>query len=195
MILLAYHLLGTFLKKLAGRTDIEDALKKLDKLTQDEVLMVAAQGLKATQGVDACVQAVEDKMTAVFQGARVYPLDYLYTLTMDPLIRLDGEKTMGAIQNLTTELSNLNRSLSHIPAIGCRDSSALAGNQLRQDLRKWLCPPDPSVNQNAASVAHHKGTAAWFIEGSTFENWRVSGSLLWVHGKRTPSCPLSSGHR
>ena len=72
---LAYHLLETFLKKLAGRTDIEDGLKKLDKLTQDEVLMVAAQGLKATQGVGACVQAVEDKMTTVVQGARVYPLD------------------------------------------------------------------------------------------------------------------------
>ena len=157
--------------------------------------MVAAQGLKATQGIGASVQAVGDKITTVVQGARVYPLDYLSTLTMDLFNQLDGEKTMGAVQNLATDLSNLNRSFSRIPAVACRDSSALAGNQLRQDLRKWLCPPDPSVNQNAASVAHHKGTAAWFIEGSTFENWKVSGSLLWVHGKRTSSCPLSSGHR
>ena len=52
---------------------------------QDEVLMVAAQGLKATQGIGASVQAVGDKITTVVQGARVYPLDYLSTLTMDLL--------------------------------------------------------------------------------------------------------------
>jgi hypothetical protein len=82
---LAYHSSERFLKKLTGRTDIDDALRKLDKLTQDEVLMVAAQGLKATQGVGASVQAVGEKMTTVVQGARVYPLDYLSTLTMDLL--------------------------------------------------------------------------------------------------------------
>ena len=192
---LAYNSSERFLKKLTGRTDIEDALRKLDKLTQDEVLMVAAQGLRATQGVGTSVQAVDDKITTVVRGARSYPLDHLCTLTMDLFIWLDGEKTMGAIQGLATDLSNLNRSLSCIPAIGCRDSNTLSGNQLRQDLRKWLDPPDPSVNQNAASAAHHKGTATWFTEGSTFENWKVSGSLLWVHGKRTSSRPVSSGHR
>ena len=38
----------TFLKKLVGRTDIEDALQRLDKLEQGELRTVAAQVLKTT---------------------------------------------------------------------------------------------------------------------------------------------------
>jgi hypothetical protein len=25
----------------------------------------------------------------------------------------------------------------------------------------------------------------WFTESSTFKDWKESGSLLWIHGKRT----------
>ncbi|KAH9049248.1 hypothetical protein EDB83DRAFT_1404755 [Lactarius deliciosus] len=39
--------LGIYLNKLVGRTDIEDALKRLDSLTQEEVRMAIAQILKA----------------------------------------------------------------------------------------------------------------------------------------------------
>ena len=61
---------------------------------------------------------------------------------------------------------------------------------MRQDLRSWLSPPDPSINFNTASDAHHEGTALWFIQGQAFNNWKESGLLLWLHGKRTS---LSSG--
>jgi len=53
------------LKKLVGRTDIEDALGRLDRLTQDEVGMAAAQGLKATHEVDDKVKTVEGKVQGV----------------------------------------------------------------------------------------------------------------------------------
>ena len=36
------------MKKLLGRTDIEDALKRLENLSHDEALMATAQILKAT---------------------------------------------------------------------------------------------------------------------------------------------------
>ena len=82
-----------YLKKLfRNRTDIEDALKRLDSLTQEEARMAAAQVLKATHTVDDTgrvmgvadiarnvdnrvadvgdqVQCVEDKVTAVMDGA------------------------------------------------------------------------------------------------------------------------------
>jgi hypothetical protein len=82
-----------YLKKLFGnRTDIEDALKILDSLTQEEVQMVAAQVLKATHTVDDTgrvwgvtdiafrvdnrvagvgdqVRGVDDKVTVVIDGA------------------------------------------------------------------------------------------------------------------------------
>lgn len=50
---------------LMGRTDIKDALGRLDRLTQEEVRMAAAQGLKATHEVDDKVQAVDDRVREV----------------------------------------------------------------------------------------------------------------------------------
>ena len=56
--------------------------------------------------------------------------------------------------------------------------------QSRQEAVNWLSPPDPSVNYYIARDTHHKGTTKWFIESSTFKDWKKSGSLLWIHGKR-----------
>ena len=44
---------------------MEDALKRLDKLTQEEVRMAAAQNLKATYTVDERVQGVVDTTEAI----------------------------------------------------------------------------------------------------------------------------------
>ena len=54
-----------FGKKLIGRTDIEDALQRLDKLTQEEARMAAAQNLKVTHTVDKGVRDVVDTMVAL----------------------------------------------------------------------------------------------------------------------------------
>ncbi|KAH9177940.1 hypothetical protein EDB89DRAFT_1844054, partial [Lactarius sanguifluus] len=51
-------------------------------------------------------------------------------------------------------------------------------------LRRWLSPPDPSVNYNTACDAHHMGTSSWCTQGNTFSNWQSSGGLLWIYGKR-----------
>jgi hypothetical protein len=79
-----------YLKKLIGKTDIEDALKRLDKLTNEEVRMVTAQVLEATHtvedkvldvdnrvarvddrvaDVDNNVKAIDDKVAVVIDGA------------------------------------------------------------------------------------------------------------------------------
>jgi hypothetical protein len=67
----------------------------------------------------------------------------------------------------------------------------LSGKQLRESIHKWLSPPDPSTNHNIACGTHHKTTATWFFEGSIFQEWKLTGSLLWIHGKRL-SHPLSN---
>jgi hypothetical protein len=56
---------GKYLKKLIGRTDLEDALKKLEKLTNEEVRMATAQVLKATHAVDDKVGRVENMVAGV----------------------------------------------------------------------------------------------------------------------------------
>ncbi len=39
-------------KRLIGKTDMEDALKKLDRLTQEEVRIIIAENLRATRAVE-----------------------------------------------------------------------------------------------------------------------------------------------
>ena len=43
--------LEKFLRKLTGMTDLEDALKKLDRLTQEEAQMALAEVLRVTHGI------------------------------------------------------------------------------------------------------------------------------------------------
>jgi archaellum component FlaC len=54
-----------YLKRLTGNTDIEDALQRLDTLTNEEGRMVTAQVLEATHTVDGKVGRVEDKVLDV----------------------------------------------------------------------------------------------------------------------------------
>ena len=61
----------------------------------------------------------------------------------------------------------------------------LTGNQMQEKLRSWIAPPDPSVNHNTACKIQHAGTARWFLQGSTFQDWKKNGSLLWLCGNRT----------
>ena len=63
-------------------------------------------------------------------------------------------------------------------------SNTITGCQLRDSLRKWQYPSDPSTNHNSASDCQHAGTAEWFCRGNKFEEWKATGSLLWIHGKR-----------
>ena len=48
-------------KRLIGKTDMEDALKKLDRLTQEEAQMIIAENLRA-------MHAVDDKVANVIRG-------------------------------------------------------------------------------------------------------------------------------
>jgi hypothetical protein len=80
------------------------------------------------------------------------------------------------------------RHLSLMPSLDEWRSHTPTGTQLRQQAEEWLSPPDPSVNYYVARDAHHEGTTTWFIESSTFNDWKESGSLLWIHGKRMLSC-------
>ncbi|KAH9956096.1 hypothetical protein BC827DRAFT_1386158, partial [Russula dissimulans] len=57
-------------------------------------------------------------------------------------------------------------------------------DKLQEKARRWLSPPDPSINHNTARNTHHEGSAKWFIRGNTFQGWKTgTGSLLWIYGK------------
>ena len=64
----------TYLKRLVGKKDVEDALGRLDMLTKEENLMTAARTLEVSHHVDVNVKAiqkvthrVDDKVTRIEQ--------------------------------------------------------------------------------------------------------------------------------
>ncbi|KAH9169372.1 hypothetical protein EDB89DRAFT_2244714 [Lactarius sanguifluus] len=59
-----------FLKKLAGRTDLEDAIKRLDNLTQEEARMALAEVLRITHSVRNEVKVVDDKVQVVINDSK-----------------------------------------------------------------------------------------------------------------------------
>jgi hypothetical protein len=71
---------GKLIKKLLGRNDIEDALKKLDTFTTEEAWMATAETLKVTNRVDKMddmvnrmddkVDKVDDKVTVLIDGGQ-----------------------------------------------------------------------------------------------------------------------------
>ena len=60
-----------FAKKLIGRTEIEDALKRLDRLTQEEARMTSVQNLKITHAVDERVVAIDKRVVTVDDRVKV----------------------------------------------------------------------------------------------------------------------------
>jgi hypothetical protein len=58
-----------FLKRLLGRNDVEDALKRLDKLTQEEAKMATAEVLKITRGMDSNVKVMDTNLVVLIDGA------------------------------------------------------------------------------------------------------------------------------
>ena len=222
------------MKRLIGRTDMEDALKRLDKLTQEEARMAVAENLKATHAVDERVRGVastvvdvdnrvavvDDRVVGVSdQVARVddrvadiddrmASVDDKVAIVNDNLAgvddrvaRVDGRladvDNMVAVVNdnvasvgdrvagVDDTVKDIKRSsYSNLISADCRTLNVLLGNQLRDEIHKWLSPPDPSTNHAIACGTHQKKTAAWFFQGRIYQEWKSKGSLLWIHGKR-----------
>jgi hypothetical protein len=125
--------------------------------------MAATQLLKVTNSIDNRIREIADSVLVI--DNRVAGID-------DRVAGVDGRGSWSPNRIHT----------------GHAGSTILTGNPLRQELRGWLSPPDPSTNHNIACNAHHIGTSAWFFEGETYKEWKStsSESLLWIHGKGGP---------
>ena len=237
---------------------MEDALKKLDKLTQEEVRMAVAQTLRAThvvdegvrgvattvvaidervvsvddrvsgvddrvarvadtvasiddraagiddrvanvddtvKGIDARVASVDDRVRVVDEKVAdlIHGAEFITSQAWETfnLNRIEGMEEKQVIKQTADDVDQVKRSSS--PDLVCTDyrsSRVISENQLRENIHRWLSPPDPSTNHNIACDTQHKKTANWFFQGSIFREWKSTGSLLWIHGKRA-HCPTS----
>ena len=103
-----------------------------------------------------------------------------------------------SMQEIVRKMNQVERTLFKfsIPNVHIDDCSGnterdfiVTGNKLQQDVRGWLSPPNPWKNHNLARGSRHRGTGAWWIEGDAYAEWKSSGSLLWIHGKRQYFAP------
>jgi hypothetical protein len=97
-------------KKLFGRRDLEDALKRLDKLTHEEARMATAEILKATRTVDGRVAGVDARVANV--DDRVADVDNRVRAIDDKVaVAIHGAPTMQPItENNDLELLRRKRS-------------------------------------------------------------------------------------
>jgi archaellum component FlaC len=112
---LAYSTSEKFLKKLVGKTDIEDALQRLEKVTVEEARMAGAEALKAihgvgnqvgdkVDGVQDTLKVVEDKMRGV-EGMLQGVGDILQGV--DDKVKEIGNKVIIGAQNAFNQSSPL----------------------------------------------------------------------------------------
>ena len=81
-----------FMKRVMGKTGIEDALLRLDKLTQEEARMATVENLKATHDVDGRVKVVHEEVTVVKEKVTV--VDGKVLAVSDQVTAVD-DKVMG----------------------------------------------------------------------------------------------------
>ena len=61
----------TFMKRLMGKTDVENAFQRLDTLTKEENLMAAARIFEATQHVEEVLHQVDDNVEVAKRGTPI----------------------------------------------------------------------------------------------------------------------------
>jgi len=161
----------TYFKKLVGITDVEDVLQRLDELTQEESHMASVELLRISHTVGGGMTHIGEGLQGVDRGVRDVG---------------DGMRDVReVVQGLDDKVFQVNRASSPNAIISVpQPPQTFPGDHLRDDLRTWLSPPNPSTNHNIACDAQHKGTSRWFFRSTIFTRWNSTGSFLWLHGKR-----------
>jgi len=65
-----------------------------------------------------------------------------------------------------------------------------SNEDIRQRIREWLSPPDPTPFFHQASKLRHVGTGEWFLKSKRYQTWKNGEpSFLWLYG--IPGCGKS----
>ncbi|KAI0290549.1 hypothetical protein B0F90DRAFT_1824933 [Multifurca ochricompacta] len=123
-----------YLKRLVGRTDVEDAMNRLDMLTQEETRMAAIKEI--AHDVDGNLKAIKKVTHDVDRNVKV----------INEVVRDVGNDTK-AIKEATHSVSDDVKMIK-------KETEQLRSTE---KLRAWLSPPNPSINHNVA-----RDTREWF---------------------------------
>jgi hypothetical protein len=143
------------MKRLVGRTDLEDALKRLEKLTYEEALMATTLALGGThavneglKGVAASVVGVADQVARVEDGVAIVNN---MLINIDQSVMAVNEMVAEVVYGTYTILSRLQRMdvlLMYLDARVINQSTASDADQIKS----LSCPSLISVNCGALHI-------------------------------------------
>ncbi|KAI9436840.1 ankyrin repeat-containing domain protein [Lactarius indigo] len=155
--------------------------------------MASSQVLKVTHTIDNKVTAVgdgmkgvEEKVQVVESEVRVVESEVQVVKSEVQVVKSEVQLVGDSVKAIDDKVQTITHDSLEVKLITRQTAvrvDDVKRNQLRESLRKWQSPPDPSTNHNIAADRQHEGTAEWFIESDQFETWKLTGSLLWIHGK------------
>ncbi|KAJ7873475.1 hypothetical protein B0H14DRAFT_3860042, partial [Mycena olivaceomarginata] len=146
---------GSYLRTLIGRTDVQDALKKLNDLIGAEQSIGVASAMVFSQEI----------------------LDHLRGLVLDK----DGVVILAQLKN---DLQKAMQSTKDANERITKDLGDLNRRHLDRSVRSWLKAPDARMNHNTARSLHDDDTGSWLVRSFEYKSWKSTpSSLLWINGK------------
>ncbi|KAH9069594.1 hypothetical protein EDB83DRAFT_2582831, partial [Lactarius deliciosus] len=137
-----------FIKKVAGRTDLEDGMKKLDKLTSEEVAMASVQNLKITHTVDNKVTAVGDGVKGVDEKVQVVGANVEAIGDMAQTIAEGGRSLFRNSSDLRKWQSPPDPSTNH----------NIAGDRQHEGSAEWFFESSQFENWNSSAIINKIAT-------------------------------------
>jgi methyl-accepting chemotaxis protein len=104
------------LKKLAGGTDVEDAVSQLDMLTRDESLMVVVRNLEVTHRVDGNVEATKvltEDIDSNVKATKALTEDVSDNVNATKALTEDVNDNVNATKALTEDIGDNVRVIGH----------------------------------------------------------------------------------
>ncbi|KAJ6565903.1 hypothetical protein DFH09DRAFT_1034733 [Mycena vulgaris] len=162
---------GSYLRTLIGRTDVQDALKKLNTLI----------GAEQSMGIASAM---------VFSGEILDHLHGLVLADRDAVAQLKNDvqtamqSTKDANEGVMQQFSDVKISMTDANECITKDLRDLNRRNLGDSIRSWLKAPDARTNHNAARDLHDGHTGSWLMRSFYYKSWKsTSSSLFWINGK------------
>ncbi|KAI0313369.1 ankyrin repeat-containing domain protein [Amylostereum chailletii] len=154
---------GQYVKVLFGNQDVKDAMGKLEGLLAQESILAATETLVNTHRI---LESIKEMLSDVRSKKEAF--DHI----LDTIVR-----TASACEESSREFE-LKLDVVKL------SQAELQRQHAHERVQRWLSPPNPSTNHNAAFKLHHSGTGDWFLHGEEFKEWKgEDATFLWIHGK------------
>ncbi|KAJ7900820.1 Pfs, NACHT and ankyrin domain protein [Mycena leptocephala] len=143
--------IGSYLRTLMGRKDVQEALKKLNDLIGAEQSMGVANAMAFSREILDHVQGLvrADQDAAIVLAHLKNDLHKAIQYTEDA-----NERVLQRLRDLTTCTIDAQERLA-------MDLGELSRRHLDSSVRSWLKAPDSCINHNAARELHDSDTGSW----------------------------------